>query len=296
MTKTIDTLIEDIHELFTGPHEFDETNVQEFGQRLATHIKNRINEDRGKPSLRMSNLGSTCDRELWYKINKPELAEKLPANVRFKFLYGDILEELILFLAKEAGHTVEGTQDTLEINGVKGHRDAVIDGYLVDTKSASTYAFQKFRDHLTPDKDEFGYIDQLGAYLAASQSDPLVKEKDVAAFFAVDKTLGHMTLDMHAKSDKDYSKLVDEKRAMLASSTPPKRSYEDEEDGKSGNRKLGTKCSYCAFKEVCWPGVKRYDYSGKPRWLTKVAREPVLRKNGTQQKEEVGETYGKDQF
>lgn len=276
MTKTIQTLVKDIYALFTEPHEFDEGNVDKFAHRLATHIKNRVSDEKGKPSLRMSNLGTPCDRKLWYSINMADKQEPLPPATRFKFLYGDILEELVLFLATEAGHSVEGAQDQMQINGVKGHRDAVIDGVVVDVKSASTYSYRKFADHLTKDQDAFGYLDQLGAYLYASKDDPLVKDKNKAAFIAVDKTLGNIVVDVQPNTGKNYDKLVDEKRAIVEAKEPPPRGYTDEEDGKSGNRKLGVACSYCPFKRECWPGLRSYSYSTGPRFLTVVKNEPKV--------------------
>lgn len=276
--KSLDTLVQDIYALFTEPHEFSEGNVEEFGKRLATHIKNRIADEKPNHTLRMSNLGTRCDRKLWYSINKPQAAEPLQPEVRFKFLYGDILEELVLFLAKEAGHSVEGTQDTLEISGVKGHRDAVVDGVVVDVKSASSYAFKKFDSHLTEDQDSFGYLDQLGAYLYASKDDPAVKRKDIAAFIAVDKTLGHLCVDVQPNNYKDYTKLVEQKKELVKLKTPPPRAFTDEPDGKSGNRKLCIECSYCAFKKECWPGMQTFFYSNGPRFLTVVAREPNVEK------------------
>jgi len=226
----------------------------------------------------MSNIGSKCDRKLWYTVNEPNKAEPLPPEVRFKFAFGHILEELVLFLAKEAGHSVEGTQDTLTIAGVKGHRDAVVDGVLVDVKSASSYSFKKFEDGLTSDKDSFGYLDQLGAYLYASQDDPVVVHKDRAAFIAVDKTLGHITVDVQPNTYKNYDKVVAEKKAVITQKEPPPRAFSDEPDGKSGNRKLGTECSYCAFKNNCWSGLQTYIYSSGPRYLTRVVREPDVPK------------------
>lgn len=276
--KQLDTLVQDIYALFTEPHEFDEGNVEEFGKRLATHISNRIKDEKSGDTLRMSNLGTPCDRKLWYTVNKPEAAEPLPPEVRFKFLYGDIVEELVLFLAKEAGHSVDGTQDTLEIGGVKGHRDAVIDGVVVDVKSASTYSFKKFDSHLSAEDDAFGYLDQLGAYLYASQDDPKVLHKDRAAFVAVDKTLGHITVDVHPNTGKDYDKLVEEKKALVSLNVVPPRGFSDEPDGKSGNRKLGTECSYCSFKQTCWPSLQTFFYSNGPRFLTVVSREPNVSK------------------
>ena len=278
MTKTLDTLVQDIYALFTEPHEFAEGNVEAFGKRLAQHISNRVTEEKSGGTLRMSNIGTKCDRKLWYTVNKPEAAEPLPPEVRFKFLYGDILEELVLFLAKEAGHSVEGAQDTLEIAGIKGHRDAIVDGVQVDVKSASSWSFKKFEDHLTSDNDAFGYLDQLGAYLFASQDDPRVTRKDIAAFIAVDKQLGHICVDVQPNTYTDYTKLVSKKKDLVAQQTVPPRAFTDEPDGKSGNRKLCTECSYCSFKKTCWPELQTYLYSTGPRFLTVVTREPNVGK------------------
>ena len=272
--KNINTLVEDIYSLFgSTPHKVSEENAENFGHSLAKLISKRMGE-RQAPSLRLSNLGNKCKRQLWYAINKPELGEELPPWVRIKFLFGDILEHMLLFLAREAGHKVEGEQDEITIGDVKGHRDAVVDGRLVDVKSASTYSFKKFETHKLQDDDPFGYIDQLGGYLAGSSSDPLVVDKDVASFLAIDKTLGHIVLDTYPATGTDYERLVEETKDILNASEPPPRAYEDVPEGKSGNRKLGTACSYCAFKHTCWPGIRTFNYSTGPTFLTVVNREP----------------------
>lgn len=282
MGKQINTLVDDIFKVFTEDHEFDEGNVEAFGKRLSEIIRNRVGRSNDMPSLRMSNLGQPCLRKLWYEINKPEAREPMEREARLKFLYGDILEELLLFLAKEAGHDVQGEQDTLTINGVDGHRDAVIDGVLVDVKSASSFSFQKFADGTLAEDDAFGYIDQINAYLAASKDDPLVKEKGRAAFLAVDKTLGKVTLSPVDSNGVDYDRKITEIRHILSQTEPPKRGFADLPDGKSGNRKLGLNCSYCDFKHTCWPKLETYLYKQgknyKPVHLTKVARAPRVEK------------------
>lgn len=279
-SKTIETLVEDIYGLFDPDYEhtFDEEQVQAFGQRLASHITNRISETRKANKLRVSNLGTPCERKLYYSINSPGDSEPLPPEARIKFLFGDILEELLLFLAAESGHRVEGTQDTVVINGVEGHRDAVIDGVIVDVKSASTYSFKKFEEHRLNEDDPFGYLDQIGAYAYASKDDPVVTDKSIVAFLVIDKTLGNICLDIHPTTDKNYDELVDQKRAVINSSVAPGRGFSDIPDGKSGNRKLDTNCSYCDFKFKCWPGLQVYAYSGKPRFLTNVSKEPKVQK------------------
>lgn len=277
--KRIETLIEDIENLFLS-HDtvITEEGAQEFGRSLAAIVKSRVEAGKRKPYLRMSNLGVDCDRKLHYTINEPDKGETLPAEVHMKFLFGDILESLLLFLAKEAGHSVEGQQDKMVYEGVEGSRDAVIDGHLVDVKSASTYSFKKFTEGLTEKNDAFGYTTQLGLYLEASQDDPLVTNKDKAYFFVIDKTLGHLCLSpLHRKPDFNWKLFVHRKIMMVENTTKlPARAYMPEPEGKSGNEALGIACSYCAFKQECWPSLRTFAYSGGPKFLTKVVKEPMV--------------------
>lgn len=266
--KQIETLVPDIKKVLLEPHEFKEDGVKKFAESLAKTIASRINPPDRSNTVRISNLGKP-DRQLWYEVNKPELAADLPFEARMKFLFGDILEELLLFLAEEAGHTVEGRQDTLELSGVKGHRDAVVDGVLLDVKSASTYSYMKFEKGLKPEDDAFGYLTQLNSYHEAS--------KDVSpskmAFLVIDKTLGHVHLDVHKPSQDDYAALAKYKTEMVAGPIP-ERCEQDEAEGKSGNRKLSMRCGYCPFKKACWPGLRTFLYSRGPVYLTKVERLP----------------------
>lgn len=274
--KSISTLVTDIYDLISNPKGFSERNVIEFGKALAKRLAVRLSERRGASTLRASNLGKPCGRQLWYEIHCSSEREVLPPAARLKYLFGDILEELLLFLAREAGHTVSSEQAEIEINGVKGHIDGIIDGHLVDCKSASSFAFEKFRSHTLPDDDPFGYIDQLGAYLAGSKAREELKEKDVASFLVIDKSLGHITLDTYPATGKDYVALVAEKRKMLESKTPPDRPYEPKPFQKGGNEKLPVACSYCSFKNKCWPGLRTFIYSNGPVFLTKVVKTPAV--------------------
>ena len=130
----------------------------------------------------MSSIGAG-DRKLWYLHNlPPESQEILSGPTHIKFLYGHLLEELLLLLVKEAGHTVEGEQDTLEIEGVQGHRDSVIDGVTVDVKTASKWGFKKFQEATLFTDDPFGYIAQISAYMEAGKTD--------GAFLAINKESG----------------------------------------------------------------------------------------------------------
>lgn len=223
----------------------------------------------------MSSIGKPCERQLYYSVNNSDESEPLRPEAHMKFAFGGLIELLTLFLAEAAGHEVEGTQDEQEIEGIKGHRDAVIDGTVVDVKSASTYSFRKFSEGTLLENDSFGYGDQLQSYIHAGQTDDKVRDKNRGAFLVVDKTLGHICLDIHEKKNVPYEKIYQHKKEMVKSPTPPPRGFDPVPEGKSGNEKLGVNCSYCDFRKKCYPNARTFLYAGgKPVILSKVVREP----------------------
>jgi hypothetical protein len=229
----------------------------------------------GSRGIRMSSLGKP-DRQLWYELYKPELREHMPAHARIKFLYGHMLEALLLLLSKTAGHSVTDEQRTLKLDGVTGHQDAVIDGVVVDVKSASQFGFRKFRDNdITPETDAFGYLHQIAAYSEANKNDEV-------AFLAIDKQSGALALCRPDKSDVPNARerIKHLRVALKDKNKPPPRCYDEEPEGTSGNMKLSVGCSYCSYKNDCWSdandgqGLRKFIYSKGPRWLTKVVNEP----------------------
>lgn len=270
----IDTLVQDIYALFDKEGKFDLTLFEDFGHNVKELMEQRFNEKRdGERHLRMSNIGKQ-DRQLWYDLNAPpENAEKFSPENLVKFSYGDMIEQMMLLYAKMAGHVVEREQEEVEVDGIKGHIDAVIDGVVVDVKSASTFSFQKFESGLLlePGNDPFGYVGQLAGYVEA------VTPGADGAFLVCDKTLGKLTLlRVPAEVLQRYRvrDRIEEIREIVALAEPPARCYSDVPDGKSGNRKLATGCSYCRHKFYCWDNIKTYYYSTGPRYLTKVVKEP----------------------
>ena len=276
----LETLVTDIEKVLTSPRTVARLSLEAFGNDVGAVIGRSLEEDGSSHGLRMSNLGTPCVRALQYRRNPNVKGEEFPPNIRLKFMFGHVIEALILLLAREAGHEVVGEQTPLDIDGVPGHRDAIIDGVLVDVKSASTRAFSKFSNGLSVADDAFGYLVQLGAYHFASRTDPLLRDLDRAAFLVVDKQFGHICLDIHTiDKDVDYVSLVRDRRRRSEPTAPlAPRAFFDEPDGASGNRKLGTSCSYCSFKYECWPGLQTYLYSSGPRFLTRVLREPKVDK------------------
>ena len=107
--KQIETLVKDIYDLFSlDPIKMDEKEVDKhidtFGEMLKVHIKAFMYEEpRTKGNLRLSAIGKP-DRQLWYDVNSKKEIEDLTPSTRIKFLYGYILEELLLLCASISGH------------------------------------------------------------------------------------------------------------------------------------------------------------------------------------------------
>ena len=276
--KSINTLVKDIYKLFDDGNKKKPTphDLNKFAESMKDAVLTYLTEKQtGSRGIRMSSLGKP-DRQLWYELYKPELKEHMPAHVRIKFLYGHMLEALLLLLSKTAGHSVTDEQRTLKLDGVIGHQDAVIDGVVVDVKSASQFGFRKFRDNdITSETDAFGYLHQIAAYSEANNNDKV-------AFFAIDKQSGALALCRPHKSDipNARERIKHLRVALKDKNKPPPRCYDEEPDGTSGNMKLSVGCSYCAYKNDCWSdandgqGLRKFIYSKGPRWLTKVVNEP----------------------
>lgn len=287
-TPKIDTLLKDIQDLMVNGKSISDEDAERFGKSLAETVKTKMSPEQRqkKGTLRMSNVGKPA-RQLWYEINTPEKAEALHPNAYMKFLVGDLLEEVILFLAEQSGHSVEGKQQEVELNGVIGHIDAIIDGTLGDVKSASPYSFKKFEEGLTAEKDAFGYRGQIQGYLEALQDDPKLTDKGRAAFVAVQKVTGDLALDIHEKSHAPVRDIIEYKKQVVALPEPPEeKCYEPEPMGKSGNMKLGIQCSYCPFKWECHEGLRGFAYASGPVYLTHIEEEPRVPEIG---KEEITE-------
>lgn len=223
----------------------------------------------------MSNLGKK-DRQIWYEFWAKRPPEKLSAQARIKFLFGDILELMLLFLAREAGHSVSNEQEEVDIDGVKGHLDATIDGVVVDAKSCSSYSFKKFETGALKNDDSFGYIPQLSGYSEA-------KGGMDGAFLAIDKTVGDVCLLPIGKeelSQYDAKSRIAHLKTIVSCETPPERCYTAKDFGASGNKTLAIGCSYCAFKRECWAdsnggnGLRVFLYSDGPKFFTEVKQEP----------------------
>lgn len=281
MTKSIQTLKSDIENVLSTGEGWTEDIAAWVGEQISKGLTRQLTpRDNTTGTLRMSSLGQPCERKLWYSVQPSlsSLKEVLQPNTLNKFIFGDMIEAYTLGLIKASGHSLEGMQDQVQILGIRGSRDCVIDGMVFDIKSASTMSMNKFKNNGLRENDPFGYLSQLSSYVYASKDDPLVTNKTHGGFVAIDKQFGHIEIDIYDLTTELANKEaeVQRKKDVVKSPETPKRSFEDVPDGKSGNRKLGTNCSYCEFKQICWPDLQTYIYSTGPRYLTEVVREPKV--------------------
>lgn len=247
---------------------------EHFARSVALRIKEQYEEKTQPPRLRLSKMGPSCPKALWHSINTPDEAEPLPPWAQIKYSFGHMMEALAITLAKAAGHTVEGEQDEISVDGVTGHRDCVIDGCIVDVKSSSSRGFEKFKNRSLDKEDSFGYLDQLDGYVVGSLEDPLVKVKDKGYLLAIDKQLGHMALYEHTIRSEAIRRRIVDYRRIVSSEQAPTCTCGTVAEGKSGNIRLDTKASYSSFKFSCFPKLRTFLYANGPVYLTHVERLP----------------------
>ena len=281
-TKTLDTLVQDIYNkigvLGKGEHiDLDKDTIEQFGESMKEILyKWSHPEPRGNEKLRMSNIGRKS-RQLWFDTRAEDTqSENIPAHVFIKFLYGHLLEEIVLFLIRLSGHTVTNEQKEVKVNGIKGHMDCVIDGEVVDIKTASSYAFKKFKDGTLAEQDTFGYLAQLAGYEAAEGTNN-------GGFLALNKESGELTLYRPDDFDKpNIKKRITDIKKLVKLETPPELCYNPIPEGKSGNMKLPRECTYCRHKFECHKdsnngqGLRVFKYSDGLRYFTQVPSEPKV--------------------
>ena len=280
--KTLDTLVQDIYDKLDTLTEGKSLNVSEetaaaFGEAMKNALLHWSAEHPvDKPTLRMSNVGKP-NRQLWYDMKSENQKNNFTAPVQIRFLYGHILEEVVLFLARLAGHEVTDEQKEIKVSGIKGHMDCKIDGEVVDIKTASGFAFKKFKEGTLPDDDPFGYMAQIAGYEEAEGTQH-------GGFLTLNKESGELALFRPQELDKpNIKQRIKTLKAQIKKDTPPELCYNPVPDGKSGNMKIARGCTWCRHKFVCHSdandgeGLRVFKYSKKLEYLTNVVKLPRVK-------------------
>lgn len=276
MGKSLETLVEDIKHLFNGPsHKVDGINLTRFLKDIEKAVTTTLGRDRTKddsyrPNLRMSNLGLPL-RKLWFTLKEEPEKKPLDTADFIKFLYGDIIEAFLLFLIREAGHTVTHEQQSLQFEGIRGKTDCVIDGVPVDIKSSSSYGFRKFKSleikRADAKNDPFGYSMQLAAYVKA-----LGLGTD-GALVAFNKESGELMVIPYDVFDfPDPVEKLKEIREATKKDTPPDKFCYEPVEHKNGNVEIAKDCTFCDYMRKCHGDIRTFKYSTGPRYFKKIVK------------------------
>jgi hypothetical protein len=296
--KHISTLATDIKSLIADisngkPANMTEENLDVFLQNIKEAMlawNKPYNAEKYAGKLRMSILGKPS-RQLWYDKFSPKDKKEENAGLNLKFLYGHIIEHLVLYLAELAGHKIEDQQMKVEIDGVTGHIDSKIDGEICDVKSASSFSFKKFQTGEIVGDDPFGYHAQLSGYETANGT------KD-GGFLVVDKSTGDICFYKPDDMAKPNVKtLIKDLKNTLEQDTPPEKCYPYKEE-KNGNKTLAIGCQFCPHKWECHTdanggkGLRVFRYANKDTILADVIKLPKVDEVTNEYKSRI-ETYGK---
>jgi len=279
--KTLDTLVQDIYQAISPLTEnkqikVNDEDIDKFGKAMASALKHWATpQPRDTSTLRMSNIGKPS-RQLWYDLNAEQIPQQLASSTLIKFLYGHLLEELVLFFVKMAGHEVTSEQKTVEVEGIKGHMDCVIDGEVVDIKTTSGFAFKKFKEGTLTNDDPFGYISQLAGYEHSEGTSN-------GGFLALNKETGELALFKPDEFDKpNIVSSIKNVKKTIKKKTPPAFCYSPVPEGKGGNFKLARGCTYCRHKVECHKesnngkGLRAFQYAKGITYLTTVKSVPKV--------------------
>ena len=226
-------------------------------------------------TVRMSNVGKPS-RQMWFEKRDPSGRGSVDGATQIKFLYGHVLEEIVLMLVRMAQHNVTDEQKEVKVNGIVGHMDCKINGQVVDVKSASKFAFNKFMKGILADDDPFGYLGQLAGYEKAEGTNE-------GGFLVINKESGELC--MYVPDDLDKPNIDTKINTLLDDlklDTPPELCYTPIPDGKKGNMQLPKGCTWCKYKHQCHKdandgeGLRTFKYSTGYKYLTHVEAEPKV--------------------
>ena len=166
----MDDLVQDIYKtiepLSDGKAiDITDQDIENFGESMKSVLRSWANPTHRDSNfnIRMSNVGKPV-RRLWFDNKYKQSDSKPSAQTQIKFLYGHMLEELVKLFVIISGHDLTGQQKEVVVDGVSGHIDCIIDDEVVDIKTASGFAFNKFKNGTLRDDDPFGYLGQLAGY------------------------------------------------------------------------------------------------------------------------------------
>ena len=279
--KKLNTVVDDIYTSLNPLSEgkgisLSEDEIERTGENIKEALRQWSNpSDRNAQfNIRMSNIGRPS-RQLWFENRYPNESNLIPSN-HIRFLYGHLLEEIVLMFARMSGHKVTDEQKEVVVDDIKGHIDCKIDGEVVDIKTASRMSFNKFKGGTVSEDDPFGYLAQLSSYEEAEGTEN-------GGFLVIAKDTGELCFYQPDGMDKpNIKERIKNLKLELSLDTPPDMCYAPVPEGRKGNMKLPRQCNYCNYKFECHKdsndgkGLRTFKYSKGPVYFTKVVSTPKV--------------------
>ena len=285
-SKTLDTLVDDVYMLMKNKNTAKgvdaEAEIEKFGEAMKDLMRKEflpsVPNFSNRSGLRLSAVGKPVLQQ-WYGVKKFS-KEKIEPKTLIKFMYGHMIEEMLLFFVRLSGHEVTDEQKLVSVGGIKGSMDCKIDGVVVDVKSTTKFGITKFENGSLAKDDGFGYIDQIKAYAHAEGDRKwawLAMDRDSGKLAVCQYDLDDTEHPYHAYYSGDIEEKIEHVKKSTAEEERPDFCASPVEDGKSGNLKLPTMCGYCAYKKHCYPTARLFITGSGPKYLTHVVKAPKLK-------------------
>ena len=227
--------------------------IKDFAKECEESVERQLNKER-KFSIRMSGLGRPLCQQL---LDRQGLKEDMDYNALFRFMFGDLVESVIVLIMEQADVEIVEKQKM----GVEK---------VWDVKSASEWAF-KFKytgfggyDKIKED-DPFGYVMQGHLYGEATGL-------PFGGWIVVNKSSGEIAMveapDWQEEDRKEYLKDAEVRVKRLLDPNPDfvkpfKSEFETYkvkgEIIRTGNKTLPKICGMCGYRSHCWSKSQLHD-------------------------------------
>lgn len=221
----------------------------------------------------------SCERQVWYSARGTEGAEVAP-RARSTWALGNQVEALAVYQMIASGLPVvapgpDGKQAsralTVGEHEIPGHCDVLLDygshGVVpVEVKGLNHFTFGGWEKN-GPDNN-WGYLSQLNVYMAA-----LGVERGF--FYAINKMQGVAKCWEVQRDDLLVEWIKDTYLLSMEDEAPERPKWAGLKemprakmpDGTVGVEELADKqCSYCSYREACFPGLETVIVSGQPKY------------------------------
>ena len=261
------TFLEEVKSLLVEsqrrPIKIPDEIQKEFAKDCLSAVQKQFTDKRESEfRIRMSNIGRPlCQLQMEKKYATDSTVGYADNyNTKLRNLYGDIIEAVVVMLLRVVKVNIQGVQGKVKLKtkyfDIKGTYDIIIDDKVYDIKSASSFSFrnklgQGFQS--IANDDVFGYLPQ--GYLYAQSL-----KKNFGGWIVINKETGEMLITEPPQEDYKFKrealKRANTNIKALMKDEPFERQFElkNEKFGRNetGNKVLGTVCSYCQYKHKCW--------------------------------------------